>query len=434
MRKKILLIALVTFSTRAFFAVTYEGPVYYKALSEAFPAVADNIIAGKGLVVKVDVASIASPNSQWEYLPPIDHPLGYLFFMFVPYWLFSFIGVQIFQALIAALSAILLYQIALKVFSPPTAFLSAMLYACWPLSARFDVVVLPDAAVSFFLILGTWLIIRSQESRWSWLYWALAGLSFGIGMLMRADVMLLPFFVIAAFFIFKTARPKARWSLLLLAGIGIAILPNAMWNYEATGGSVVPLGIGNGISLWEGISQFGDTLGTVYGDMKMTEREGYRSWAYPDGVARDRARFKEAIGIILQHPVWYAGVMLKRIPVLLRPDGIIASKFMPAPKEFFSANPDAGMPQYFARYPFGALIQFLLIALQGISLVLAAIAAAIRWRDPLVLLPITIVLYYFFIHLGTNAEPRYFYPAIPFVLLLASDTLVALNSRLRKAR
>lgn len=433
MRNKILLIVLATLCTRTFFVVAYPGPVYYGGISEGFPMLADNVLVGKGLVTKVDISPIASAQPQWEYLPSIDRPLGYLFFIFVPYWLASYVGIQFFQALLSVVSAILLYQIALKMFSPSTALLSAMLYACWPLSARFDVVVLPDAAVSFFLILGAGLIIWSQQSEYPKTNWILAGISFGIGMLMRADVMLLPFFIIAPYFLLKETRNRARRSLLVFVGVGIAILPNAARNYEVTGGHFVPLGLGNGISLWEGISQFGDTLGTVYGDVRMVEREGYRSWAYPNGIERDRKRFKEAVEIIIEHPVWYAGVMLKRIPVLLRPDGIIASKFMPPPKEFFAESPGSGSFQYLMRYPLGAVIQMLLIVGQALAIILASITAVKRWKEPIVLLVATIVVYYFLIHLGTNAEPRYFYPAIPFVLLLAGESLIVLNNKLKKA-
>ncbi len=433
MRSKTLIIVLASICARMFFAFAYQGPVYYGGISEGFPMLADNVLAGKGLVVKVDVAPTTSTQSQWEYQPSIDRPLGYLFFIFVPYWLFSYIGIQIFQALLSAVSAILLYQIALKLFSHNTAFLSALLYACWPLSARFDVAVLPDAAVPFFLILGVWLIIRSQQSEYSKTYWILAGVAFGVGMLMRADVMLLPFFIIATFLLLKGSRDKVRRSLLLIVGMGIGILPNAIRNYEVTDGHVLPLGLGNGISLWEGISQFGDTLGTVYGDVRMVEREGYRSWAYPNGIERDRKRFKEAVGIILANPVWYAGVMLKRIPILLRPDGIIASKFMPPPKEFFAASPGSTMTEYLMRYPIGTLIQLFLIILQGAALLLAMITASKRWKDSFILLPVAVIVYYFVIHLGTNAEPRYFYPAIPFVLLLAGESLMELINKPRKA-
>jgi hypothetical protein len=125
--------------------------------------------------------------------------------------------------------------------------------------------------------------------------------------------------------------------------------------------------------------------------------------------------------------------MLKRIPILLRPDGIIASKFMPPPKEFFAASPGSTTIQYLTRYPIGTLIQLSLIILQGIALFLAMITTIKRWKDPFILLPAAVVVYYFIIHLGTNAEPRYFYPAIPFVLLLAGESLMELINKPRKA-
>ena len=85
------------------------------------------------------------------------------------------------------------------------------------------------------------------------------------------------------------------------------------------------------------------------------------------------------------------------------------------------------------RYPIGTLIQLFLIILQGAALLLAMITASKRWKDSFILLPVAVIVYYFVIHLGTNAEPRYFYPAIPFVLLLAGESLMELINKPRKA-
>jgi 4-amino-4-deoxy-L-arabinose transferase-like glycosyltransferase len=431
-RNRILLIILVAVATRAFFSFTYPTLEYYGGISNGYLTLADNVLSGKGFVVRVDVSPIASGTHQWQYLPSIDRPLGYLLIILVPYWLLSLSGIQALQVMLAALSAVLLYRIAATTFSEKVAFLSGITYALWPLSARFEVTLLPDAIMSFFLILAMWLIVRSFKTQRTGTYWLLTGVTLGVGMLVRPDILLLPLFVIGALFLLKETKNQVRSALLLLVGAGIAIMPSAVRNYEVTGGKIVPVGLGNGISLWEGISQFGDTLGTVYGDERMEQREGYRSWAYPDGIERDKARFKEALNIILQHPLWYAGMMGRRIPVLLRPDGVVSSALMPPPKEFFRQHPGASILHYLREYPFGSFVQILLILCQWFALLLALIPVVRKWNDPIVLLSSTVILYYIVIHIGTNTEPRYFYPAIPFVLLLASQGVNVLADTLRK--
>ena len=39
---------------------------------------------------------------------------------------------------------------------------------------------------------------------------------------------------------------------------------------------------------------------------------------YPDGVQRDRERARKAMSVISAHPVWYAGVMLRRMAGVLK--------------------------------------------------------------------------------------------------------------------
>ena len=65
----------------------------------------------------------------------------------------------------------------------------------------------------------------------------------------------------------------------------------------------------------------------------------------------------------------------------------------------------------------------LLILLQYATLALAALALASRKSSRLLWLPGLMILYYVCIHIPTNTEARYFYPVLPFVLLLASERL-----------
>jgi len=224
----------------------------------------------------------------------------------------------------------------------------------------------------------------------------------------------------------KTVRHRLSSVCFFLLGAAIILGAHAIRNYEATGGKIAPLGLGNGISLWEGISQFGDTLGTVYGDERMTQLEGYHTWAYPNGVERDRKRFTEAVSIISQHPLWYTGLMIKRLPFLLTPDWIMTNRYVPSLKGFLKSSTDNSVIGYVRRYPLASALRAFLILLQYSALVLAAIAVWKAKRKILIFLPALIVFYYVVLHLVTNAEARYFYPAIPFVLMLASygwDTL-----------
>ena len=418
-KKKLLLVAGLAFLTRIFFVLVFPQPAYYKGISDGYVQAAGNILEGRGAVLLADVGTLSGPPTS-AYVSFIDRPLGYVVLILLPSLISSHMpSVQIVQAILSACSAVFLFHIGCLLFSEIAAFRASLFYALWPVNARLETLIIPDAVMSFFLLLGLWFFLQAFEQKKSILFFLYAGFVFGAGMLMRPDISLLPFFLILLMFAVRRPLKKLLPSILLTAGILVVILPHTIRNYSVTGGKIIPFGLGSGISLWEGISQFGDTLGTVYGDDRMTAREGYRSWAYPDGVERDRQRFREAVDIILDHPVWYLGVMARRVPVLLKPDGILVGEFLPPPGKFFKEHPVATLWEYGALSPVAVAVQVALILTQLVALLLAAITLIKNLSNRVIWFPAGVIFYYIMIHIPTNTEARYFYPVIPIVLLFA---------------
>lgn len=432
LQHNILVLAVAAFAFRLIFILMFPGPNYFEGISASYLEVAENVLQGRGIVTYADIAPLSSPTSHWSYETFIDRPLGYLFLVLVPYAIVSspFV-IQLLHALLASLTVTALYRVGWLIVSEQAAWRAALLYSVWPLSARFEIAILPDAVMPFFLVLTLWLLIRgvNEPERPKW--YLLSGIACGIGMTIRPDVLLLPIFFVAALLALRVAQKPLRASFLLLLGAVVILGAHTIRNYSATDGRIVPLGLGNGISMWEGISQFGDTLGTVYGDERTAALEGYRAWAYPDGIERDGRRFSEALEIIRQHPGWYAGVMAKRIPVLLTPDWIMTRKFAPSLKEFLDSSGEHSIAQYAATYPLSFIIRLLLVLLQYGALVLAVIAVAKDARNKLLWFPVLLIFYYIVIHIPTNTEARYFYPAIPLLLLLASHGWEKLRAKRR---
>ena len=414
MTRSILLIAVIALAFRLMFVVIFPGPNYFEGISGPYLEVAQNIIDGRGAVLRVDVARVGDV-SKWEYRSFIDRPLGYVFLVLVPMvFTSSPVGVQVLHSILSALSVLILFFVGREIFGERTAWLGALLYAIWPLSARFEIAVLPDGVMPFFILATLWLVLRGIRGGTLW--FGLAGLVCGAGMTMRPDIALLPFVLVAGLFFWMRVRTGA---LALLVGVALVVGLHTVRNYEVTG-KIAPLGLGNGISMWEGISQFGDTLGTVYGDDKAAEREGYHSWAYPNGIERDRGRFKEAVKVISENPVWYAGVVAKRIPVLLTPSMNITPYPMVPMREFMRSSKNT-LETYFLLNPLPVAIRLLVVLLQYLSFVLAAYALWIHLGNRLLWLPVAVIAYYVVIHIPTNTESRYFYPVIPLVLMLAAS-------------
>src|SRR5260370_1189659 len=106
----------------------------------------------------------------------------------------------------------------------------------------------------------------------------------------------------------------------------LAIAPITIRNYMVYG-EFIPIQVGLGILLWEGIGDAsGDRFGAVKLDTEVAtqEAESYGepryagSWSTPDGIKRDRDRTRKSLGVILHHPVWYAGVMVNRCTEMLK--------------------------------------------------------------------------------------------------------------------
>lgn len=408
--------------------LVFPGPNYFEGISHSYLGVAANVLQGRGIVTSVDVAPLSQPSSVQDE-PFIDRPLGYVLLILPPLAIIGHpIAVQLLHILFSAFTAILMVHLGKKFGTERSAWLGAFAYALWPLSARFEIAILPDAVMPLFLV-GSMALFLKSTGRRGMAFSVATGLLIGIAVTMRPDVVFLPVIYVVYLFLSQSLRESlAAGGMLILGTVGILAVHTAR-NYEVTEGDIMPLGLGNGISMWEGISQFGDTLGTVYGDQKMTRLEGYRSWAYPDGVERDRRRFQEAIRIIADHPVWYSTVMLRRIPVLLTPDWIMTRAFAPSFMEFIDSSPGRTLSSYISEYPGPLTIRLILVFLQYGSLFLAAFVLVVKRTELLLWLPATIILYYIGIHIPTNTEARYFYPVIPVVLLLAAQGWEILGTR-----
>jgi 4-amino-4-deoxy-L-arabinose transferase-like glycosyltransferase len=427
LRNKIFILIIAALCTRGAAIIAFHGVGYYGGITDSYLQVIQNFFDGRGFVFYVNIAPTTAPEPHWSYEPLIDRPMGFVLLLLVPSVIsLNPIGAQLFFGLLSICSVLLLYLWGRNIADDRIAFVAALLYAVWPVSARFETVILPDAVMPLFLLGALWLIDQSMRNKRPYRTIVLAGITLGAAATVRPDIVLLPFFLAAV--VLSTGTPR-RWKLItvLLGGFVLVVALHTFRNYQATDGKFVPLGLGNGISMWEGISQFGDTLGTVFGDERMVAREGYHSWAYPNGVEREQERFREALEIIREHPVWYAGVMLKRIWILLKPDGIITTSLAPAPREYFGLHRNSTLRDYLLDYPAASIIQILLVLAQLAALGLAIITLARFFDRHLLWLPAITITYYIAVHICTNTEARYFYPVTPLVLFLAAYGWTALQ-------
>lgn len=447
---KYFLIALIV---RLVFVALFPGVNYYDGITREYLDAAHNLLTGHGLTQYVDIASYSSGQSHFVYEPFIGRPAGYVLF-------FSFIGLfagiapvvfQIVQALITACSTVLVWKLALELFAGhpqvrKIANAAGILAAVWPNQARFEIALLPDG-ITTLIVLGVILslvrFLKTAQVR----YGVYTGLILALSIYLRPDLVLFPVILIPALFLlFRKQVPVARSLkvgavivLLLAVSIGINI-----WKNYTLSGKVVPLNLGSGTTMFEGISQFGDTLGTTYVDDRVAhDYLDSKQLFYPDGPEHDKKLFAIAVDTIKHHPAFFGKLLLKRIPLMFTVRGLYFSDSV----SYLNKNDDLSQRfpgKYIAMFksrPLEFIARFLspllgwVLVLSGFAGVMLAMrykpAEHQGWWFTTHLLIAIFLLYFIGSHLITNVEPRYFYPCVPLLYAYSIYCFLRLRAKTR---
>jgi len=242
----------------------------------------------------------------------------------------SVYAVQRVQAVLdLMLSMILVTGLAVTGYGWPTGMAASVLVALSPLLAIVGVSPSADAPTTWFVIGGLWLLLIAAKRSSFW--WALsAGIVLGGACWLRVNPLYLCLFWAAPLFFFGRANRRTRFLMAaaVVIGTGLMISPIVIRNYlvfpdfTPTGGTI-------GANLWEGLGEdeLGRSYGFAVGDDIMDEHERVRMGIapdapfeamWPDGIKRERERTREALAFIKQHPVWYMGVVLRRMWGMLK--------------------------------------------------------------------------------------------------------------------
>jgi 4-amino-4-deoxy-L-arabinose transferase-like glycosyltransferase len=280
----------------------------------------------------------------------------------------------------------------------------------------------------------------------SLIYFLLAGIFVGISCWFRANgLLLLAFWIAATVFLKTTWRARVQISGALLIGMLIVVTPLLVRNAVAFH-AFTPTGLGAGTNLWEGLGETerAAEFGAVYGDRNLLEQERTQlgipaddksfSLYYPDGVKRDRERAQKALSIIRAHPVWYAGVMLRRMAGVLKFAGqpepyygssginVTGSKCLPIGLQgglLSGLVTMMGMLQSVMRY--------LALPLMIVGIV---ISVSRDWR--LTLLLSSTILYYLIVGSALHTEIRYGLPMQALLFLFAAVTLTTVAEKVSR--
>jgi len=263
----------------------------------------------------------------------MGHPPGYPILLAAIFKTFgdSNTAIQFVQVLLDAAAVVLLFLIAIEFLPFSAAAICGFLAAISPQFAYFSVLLLPDSLVVPPILLAIWFLIPvRKEPRPA--NFAIAGALIGLSCLLRANALLLPFFLALLIPLFVPRGKRLYAAAALLAGALLVIAPVTIKN-AIVFRSFVPLSLGAGQTFLEGIADYDEAKrfnipNTDLGLMRQ-EAEWYGNPEYAqllfgrDGVQRDRLRVERGLAVVRSHPFWFAGVVARR--------GLASTRLDPVP-------------------------------------------------------------------------------------------------------
>ena len=318
-------IFLISFSIKSLQAVDLE-PTMHTAdqpgggMSSDFDERALSITHGEGIMMP-DIGD-RSNTSLLANAP------GYPIFLSAIYsWSGrSYFTVQLVQNAINSVSAVLIFFIAGNLISWRVGIASGLLAAVSHHLSYYSNLVLSDSLCPLPILIAVYILVRVGLRRGSlWLY-ALSGSMIGLSAWIRPNPMLMGLWI-SLFFIVPTGRRRRailNGMVLTLASF-LTIAPITIRNYVLYS-EFVPIRIGVGIVVWQGLGEASDgRFGAktddevIIDEVTRFNNDSYgESWAFPDGIMRDRDRLQRSLEIIRSHPIWYLGTMFERMGEMLK--------------------------------------------------------------------------------------------------------------------
>lgn len=239
----------------------------------------------------------------------------------------SFFAAQLVQNLLTSFACVLLVLVGRRLVDWRTGLLAGLVGALSPHLGFTSNLVLPDALSALPLLAALLALARAHpDGTGPWWWSALAGAWIGVGVWLRPNVVLLaPFLAVGLVLLSRGRRRALVHGAVLAASAAVVVAPITLRNY-AIFGELVPVSINGGLTFWQGVTDAGgEAAGARRRDKLVMEEEAVRYgnpryrewWAEPDGIWRDRDRYRRAREVILANPLLYARVMLGRMGAML---------------------------------------------------------------------------------------------------------------------
>ncbi|HKR00808.1 MAG TPA: glycosyltransferase family 39 protein [Pyrinomonadaceae bacterium] len=436
----VLLAFTVRLLTAQFIGQHIENPSWFASgIYAIFDNRAQDILEGRAHAFWAEDA-LSSPRAATAAVYPPGYSL-WLAFLYSISGSRSVFVVQFVQMVLDSLFVLLIAGVGTTAYGWHTGLMAGVLASLSPLLAFYGATPLADSPTAWIVVGGAWMLLLAMK-RLSW-RWALgAGLMIGASCWLRANALLLGLWCALALLLFVQATwPVAlRLSGMFALGALLLIAPVIVRNSVAFH-AFVPGGMGFGTNLWEGLGETSraEEFGAVFGDAALIERErlemGFPPEAelalyWPDGLERDRARMRKAVGVIKSHPFWYAGVMARRMTGMLKYAGEPVPYFGTAGINVTSKKclPPAWQGGALALTVnvlgmLQSVLRYLLL-----PLMLFGVFLALRRERRQTALLLSVILYYLAVGSIMHTELRYGLPMQALLFLFAGLTIETVRS------
>jgi 4-amino-4-deoxy-L-arabinose transferase-like glycosyltransferase len=369
-----------------------------------FDAYAWNLVQGRGYsgpspdVVDGSGRAVHHPTA---YRPPVS-PLVYAAAYAVAGH--SYPAAHAANAAVGAVTVLLVFGIADRVYGRAAGWLAAGAFAVYPPAAHHNLQLLSEAHAAFLVCLFVWLCLRVPGPRGGW-WAAAAGVAFGLLLLCKPGYLLLvPLLPAWAWTVGRwDRRAWARAALIPVVG-GLAVVPWAARNYREVG-AAIPFGTTSGSLLLQSNNRL-VVLDPRYHGMGVWDThlpEYAASIRAPnDEVARDAVARRHAVAWLRENPGWWFYLAW----------GKAQRMWWPVRYGAGSAAAEAALNALYAAVLAGFAVG-----------VVPATARFVRDRDPAVMIPLLVVATVGMVVLFYGLQ-RYRYPVEPLMGVVAAGTAV----------
>ncbi|MEO8433344.1 MAG: glycosyltransferase family 39 protein [Pyrinomonadaceae bacterium] len=258
----------------------------------------------------------------------LTYPPGYPITMAAVFGLFSEsdTSMRLFQIICDAAGAILLFFIAAELLPVKAAAIAGVLAALSPQLAYYSLLLIPDSLATLPILLALFFLIRTAK-KGSFRAAVAVGVCIGVSCWIRSNALLLaPFLALLLLVILDRGK---RWSFAAaLVGATIIVISPITIRNLVVFHHFIPLSLGTGQMLNVGISdydrekRFGlptTDIETVSTEAQLYNRPDYGSSLFGgNGAERDHDRTRRGLSVIRSHPVWFAGVVIRRAFSMLK--------------------------------------------------------------------------------------------------------------------